>query len=143
MRWAGVLGFSFVTFAIAAGLLPLESVATEVWGRRLPVHRIFTLLFVPTAFLVPAAAAFALAIGLRRAGQGFSLAWRAGLPAAGAFLVIDLMMEGLGWYVGSPGAVERYTMLVVTFAGSLGSSLAAGAVIGATVVPSGEPPPEP
>jgi len=30
----------------------------------------------------------------------------------------------------APGAAERYTMLVVTFAGALGSALAEGAVIG-------------
>ena len=130
MRWAGVLGFVPVTFAVGAGLLPLESVAVEAWSGRLPVHRVFTLLFVPTAFLIPATAAFGLGIGLRSGGQGFSLAWRAGLAAAGAFLVINLLMEALGWQGGGPGAAERYTMLTVTFAGALGSALAAGAVIG-------------
>lgn len=130
MRWAGILGFVPVTFGLGAALLPLESIATEQWGAHLPVHRIFTLLFVPTAFVIVATAGFALGVGLRKPRLGLSLAWRAGSAGALAFLVVNLLMEGLGWQVGGPGAAERYTMLTVTFSGNLGSALTAGAVIG-------------
>ncbi|MDX1616803.1 MAG: hypothetical protein R3300_21020 [Candidatus Promineifilaceae bacterium] len=41
-----------------------------------------------------------------------------------AFLVVNLVMETLGWVVGAPGAAARYTMLTVMFAGNLGAALA-------------------
>lgn len=130
MNVAGVLGFLPITILAVVGLSLLESFTVHVGGSPLPVHRIFTLLFVPTSFLVAASATLALAIGLRRGPDALAWAWRAGLAAAAAFLLVDLLMEVAGWRVGGPGAAERFTMLTVAFAGALGSALAAGAAVG-------------
>ena len=76
-----------------------------------PIHLIYRLLFIPAAFVVAATGAFALGCGLRNARLGVSLAAWAGLGAATAFLVINLLLDALGWRVGAPHAAERATML--------------------------------
>jgi hypothetical protein len=111
-------------------LLGLESVVVERFGARLPIHRAFTLLFVPTAFLIAGVGGWALGRGLRDMALAWRLWWGAGLAAGAAFLVVNLVMESAGWVVGAPGADERATMLVVMFSGNLAAALAAGAVIG-------------
>lgn len=130
VAWAGVLGLTPTTLALGAGLIVLESVAAAGVGARLTPHRVFTILFVPTAFLIGAAGGLALGYGLRDRALARKLAWRAGLAAAVAFLIVTLVMDSLGWRVGAPGAAERYTMVTVTFAGAVGAALAGGAVIG-------------
>src|SRR4249919_395115 len=52
MAWAGVMGFAPITLILAFSLLGLEPIAIERLGARVPIHRLFTLLFVPTAFLI-------------------------------------------------------------------------------------------
>jgi hypothetical protein len=97
------------------------------------VHRLFTLLFVPTAGLIAGVSSLALgwALGWGRAAP--ALALRVGLTAALAFLAVNLGMEALGWQIGAPGAEERGTMITVLIAGNLGAALAGGAMLGITV----------
>jgi hypothetical protein len=130
MVWAGILGFVPVTIGSSVLLLVIEPVALRLWGESIPIHRLYTLLFVPTAFLITTTMTFALCVGLEAGSAGRRLALRAGLAGAAAFLIIDALMEAAGWVVGAPGAVQRLTMLTVTFTGDLGAALAAGAVIG-------------
>jgi hypothetical protein len=128
--WAGILGFLPITVLLALGLQVAEPI---VFSSNLPLHRLFTLLFVPSAGLIAGASSLALggALGWGRAAP--ALALRVGLTAALAFLVVDLGMEALGWQVGGPGAAERATMLTVLFAGNLGAALAGGAMLGMTL----------
>ncbi len=99
-------------------------------GPDLPVHQVFTLLFVPAAFLV--AGMGGLALGLAQGDRALALRGflSSGFTAALAFLVVDLIMDALGWRVGAPGAAARTTMLTVMMSGSLAAALAGGAATG-------------
>jgi len=133
MAVAGILGFVPITIGLAMALLNLEPIAVERLGAQLPVHRIFTLFFVPTAFLVGGASAWAIGIGLNDGTQAWRMAVRVGLASAAAFLVINLAMEAAGWVVGAPRAADRFTMLTVMFAGMIGAALTGGSVLGWTL----------
>lgn len=130
MAVAGMVGFGPITIILAAGLGVGESVIVESIGSQTPIHRIFTLLFVPSAFLIAGASAYAVGRGLRDKALAVSLFWRVGLAAAVTFLLVNLVMESLGWVVGAPGAAERATMITVLAAGNLGAALVGGGVLG-------------
>jgi hypothetical protein len=133
MSWAGILGFAPITLVLAFSLLGLEPIAVERLGARYPIHRLFTFLFVPTAFLISAVSAWAIGTGLRDNKLSRSLAWRVGFAGAGAFLVVNVIMETAGWVVGAPGAAERATMITVMSLGNLAAALFGGAVLGLTL----------
>jgi hypothetical protein len=130
MAVVGVLGFAPITLGLGILLNVLEPVAVQQFGRQIPIHRLFTLLFVPAVFISAGVSAWAIGVGLRNMTLARSLSWRVGLAAALAFLIVNLVMEGLGWIVGAPRAAERLTMLTVVFAGNLGGALLGGAVLG-------------
>ena len=98
-----------------------------------PIHVVYRFVFVLAVLVVAGISAFALGVGMRDVRLGVSLAMRAGLTAALAFLVIDLVMDAIGWRVGAPNAARRATMLVVTALGAIGSAVAAGSVTGLTL----------
>jgi hypothetical protein len=127
---AGALGFAPITVALGIGLSALEPIAVAGFGAALPIHRLFTLLFVPTAGLIAGVSAAALGLGLRRPRLAVALLWQVGLAGGAGFLVVNLLMEALGWVVGAPGAAERATMLTVMFLGNVGAALAGGALLG-------------
>lgn len=131
MASAGALGFAPITLALAIGLQAIEPLALEQFGAVIPLHRLFTLLFVPTAFLIAGVSAGALGVGLRDATLARALFWRIGFAAALTFLAINLAMELAGWIVGGPNAAERFTMLTVMFAGNFGAAIVGGAWLGA------------
>jgi len=133
MAWAGVLGFVPITLILAFSLLGLEPIALERLGARFPIHRLFTILFVPTAFLISAVSAWAIGIGLRDKPLAGSLAWRVGLTGGAAFLLVNMIMESAGWVVGAPGAADRATMITVMSLGNLAAALAGGAMLGLTL----------
>ena len=130
MAVAGMLGFVPITLILAFSLLGLERLLVERFGDWLPIHRAFTLLFVPTAFLIAGVGGWALGRGLGDRSLSRRLSWTAGLSAGVAFLIVNLMFEAAGWVVGAPGAGERATMLVVMFSADLAAALAAGAAVG-------------
>lgn len=127
---AGALGFAPITIGLAILHQIIEPIAVEQFGAVLPLHRLFTLIFVPTAFLITGVSAWALGLGLRDAALARALLWRAGLAAAAAFLAINLAMDSAGWVVGAPRAAERFTMLTVLFVSNLGAAIAGGAMVG-------------
>lgn len=135
MALAGMLGFAPITLVLGIGLSAVEPFVVEQIGTLFPIHRAFTLMFVPSAFLIAGLSAWAIGLGLRSAALARSLLWRVGGAAALAFLVVNLVMEWSGWVVGGPNAAERYTMLTVMFLGNLGAALAGGAVLGLSVTP--------
>ncbi len=128
--WAGVLGFVPITIMLNIGLLAVEPIAVRA---NLPLHRLFTMLFVPSACLIAGTSSLALgwALGWGRAAP--ALALRVGLTAALAFLAVNLGMEALGWQVGGPGAEERGTMITVLIISNLAAALAGGAMLGMTL----------
>ena len=130
MAWAGILGFAPITIVMGFLLFRLEPVALERFGERLPIHRVFTLLFVPTAFIIASVSAWAIGVGLRDKPLSRALAWRVGLTSAAGFLAVNLVMEAAGWVVGAPRAAERATMVTVMSLGNLVAALSGGAVLG-------------
>jgi hypothetical protein len=124
---SGILGFVPITILVAFGLAALEPF---VFGSSLPIHRLFMLLFVPSAGLIAGVGGLVLGWGLRQGRAALALGLRVGLAAALAFLVVNLVMEALGWVVGGPGAAERTTMLTVLFVGDTVAALAGGVTLG-------------
>lgn len=131
MIWVGALSFSPSILVAGIGLSLLEvTIVERGGGPDLPVHQVFTLLFVPAAFFVAGVGGLALGLALRDRLLAFRLFLTVGSSAALAFLVVNLVMDALGWRVGAPGAAERATMLTVMMAGSLAAALAGGGSIG-------------
>lgn len=130
MALAGIRGFVPVTVVMTFALLWLEPIVIAEFGNVLPIHRVFTLFFVPTAFLIGGISAWALGDGLGDRQLARSLLWKVGLSAAGAFLVVNLVMEAAGWVVGGPGAAERATMVTVMSLGNLAAALVGGGLLG-------------
>lgn len=128
MAWAGMLGFGPLTIALALGLALAEP--GIVARTDTPLHRIFTLLFVPSAFLIAGVSAFAIGKGLRDDKLALTLLWQVGLAAAITFLVVNLIMEAAGWVVGAPGAAERATMVTVLALGNIAAGLIGGGWMG-------------
>jgi hypothetical protein len=130
--WAGALTFGPALLLAALALGRLERLFVEEGGGPdLPVHNVFTVLFVPAVFFVAGAVGLAVGLAQREARIAWRCALGSGLAGSAAFLVVNLAMDSLGWRIGAPGAAERATMLTVMMAGNLGASLAGGAALGA------------
>jgi hypothetical protein len=124
---AGMLGFVPITFVLNLVLVAIEPIAVRA---NFPVHRLFTVLFVPSAFLIAGTSSLALGLALQWGRAAGMLALRVGLAAALAFLIVNLAMEAQGWLIGAPGAEERGTMITVLIVGVAGAALAGGAALG-------------
>lgn len=136
---AGVLGFAPITSILVIGFGMLEQQIFAFVGPSVPIHRLFTILFTLSALLITGVSVFVLSRALgfpRRAGI---LALRAALAAAGAFLLVNLTMESLGWVVGAPRAAERATMLVVMLLGKLAAAFTAGGLFALDLFPEERP----
>lgn len=131
MAWAGGLGFGPAFIVVALILTALEIILVEKKATDLPVHIVFTLLFVPAAAIIAASGSLALGVALRDRHLAVKLASNAGLTAGLAFLIVALLMDNLfGYRVGAPGAATRATMVTVLFVGIFVSTLVTGAVVG-------------
>jgi len=121
--WAGMLGFVPLTFVLNSLLAAVEPVAVRA---NLPVHRLFTVLFVPTASLIAGVSSLALGWALGWSRAALARALRVGVTAALAFLAVNLGMEALGWQIGAPGAEERGTMITILIVSNVGLRSRAG-----------------
>lgn len=127
---AGGLSFGFGVIGAAYLLLALERALVEQPHRHeIPIHIIFTLLFVPATFLVATIGSSAILLVNKRV-HWLPSALTAGVAAALSFLVVDLLLDALGFRVGAPHAAERATMLTVAFLGSASGAFSAGAILG-------------
>lgn len=131
MTWAGALSFSPSILAAGIALSLLEvAIVERGGGSDLPVHQVFSLLFVPATFFVAGIGGLAMGLAARDWALAFKLFLASGFAGGLAFLAVNLVMDALGWRVGAPGAVERTTMLTVMMLGSLAAALAGGGAIG-------------
>jgi hypothetical protein len=130
MAVAGMLGFGPIAIFLAFVLGVAEPLIVGSLDAKLPMHRIFTLLFVPAAFWIAGVSAWAIGLGLRQRALARLLFWQVGMSAGLTFLAINLLMEASGWLVGSPGAAQRLTMITVLSLGNLGAALVGGGVMG-------------
>ena len=128
---AGSLSFGFGVIGAGIMLGALERVLVE--GHRLrgvPIHVIFTLLFIPATFLVATLGASAILLASGNRARWFLPALETGTAAALSFLVVDLILDALGFRVGAPRAEERETMLTVAFLGSTAAAFSGGGILG-------------
>jgi hypothetical protein len=131
IAWATGLAVGPSVMLVGVSLALAETGLVEQSANRgLPIHVIYSFLFVPAAVLIAASGGAGLGFGARGARLGASLAVWSGLSGGLAFLIIDLLMDALGWRVGGPNAGQRATMLVVSTFGAIGTALAAGAALG-------------
>jgi hypothetical protein len=131
MALAGMLGYAPITILLGSVLGIAEPELLAAIGRAgQPVHRVFTMLFVPSAAVIAGVSAAAIGLGLRNHQLAFRWFWQIGLAAGAAFLVVNLVMEGMGWVVGAPGAGQRATMLTVMGLGNIIAALVGGALMG-------------
>lgn len=130
MALAGLLGFGPITITLAIGLGIVETLAGSSMLAQIPIHRLFTLLFVPAAFLIAGISSWAIGRGYEESGLDRRLFWQVGLAAAATFLAVNLIMEALGLVVGAPGAAQRATMVTVLISGNVSAALVGGGVLG-------------
>lgn len=131
-RWrlarAGILGFVPITVVLSVLLFGVEQVVTATSG--LPIHQVFTISFVPAAFLIAGVTAWTFGRKLRDRRLARELFWKVGLTAGLAFLIVNVAMEARGWVIGAPGARARDTMITVTMVANLAVALVGGGVMG-------------
>ena len=119
--------FTILTFTL---LGKLERYFVEEGHSPIPLHNLYTALFVPATFIVSAVLGGALGWGLGHRRWMRRLAWRAGLAGALAFLALNVLQDLLGRRVGGPNAAETATMITVTIVCNLAAAMAISAEVG-------------
>lgn len=130
MAAAGMLGFAPITITLAIGLSFVETIATTGFLAAIPIHRLFTVLFVPAALLIAGVSAWMIGWALRDKELAWSMLWQVGLASGITFLVVNLALESMGWVVGAHGAAERATMVTVLALSNIVAALVGGAIMG-------------
>jgi len=128
---AGSLSFGLGMIGAINLLGALERIlVAQLRSAGLPIHNIFTLLFVPVTFLVATVGGCAILFVSGDRTHWFRSALATGLAASLSFLIMDLVLDALGMRVGAPRAVEHATMLTVASLGSAAATFAGGAILG-------------
>lgn len=129
MMWAGATSHVTLVILVAVGLAGLEEIFVGQGPSPLPIHQLFTALFVPATALV--CAGMSATIGLAAGGLWLAgrLAWRGALAGAVAFLIANVLQDLLGRRVGGPNAAETATMITVMFISNTFAALAMTAAI--------------
>lgn len=126
-----------VTFAGVIVLGRLEEHFVVDGNTTLPLHVLYTLLFVPATFIC--ALIVGVACGLTLGTPG--LPWRMGLhgaaAAAFAFLALNVLQDVLGRRVGGPDAAQTATMITVTLVCHVAASMAFSAALGRLLLAEG------
>jgi len=133
MTRAGIFGFSIPVVVAIFVLIGIESAIAAAFPdfeTAIPIHILFSILFVPTAIILASFGAYSLGKAMDDPNLAKRLALVAGLAGGAAFLVVNLIMDSLGWRVGAPGAAERFTMLTVLMVSSVGAALVGGGAVG-------------
>ncbi len=114
MMLAGAFSHLILVIMAALGLGRAEEIFVSEGVSPLPLHQLFTVLFVPATAIV--CAGMGAAIGLAAGGGRLAgrLAWRGALAGAAAFLIANVIQDLLGRRVGGPNAAETATMITVT-----------------------------
>ncbi len=119
-----------ITFTAMLVLGKAEEHFVENGNTNLPLHVLYTLLFVPATFIGAFIAGSVCAFVMDKP----ALAWRMGLhcaaAAAFAFLVLNVLQDMLGRRVGGPNAAETATMITVTLVCWLAASAVFSAAMG-------------
>ena len=119
-----------VTLASVLALGKVEEHFVVDGNTTLPLHVLYTLLFVPATFIC----AFIVGVVCGVALGKRSSAWRMGLhgatAAALAFLALNVLQDMLGRRVGGPNAAATATMITVTLVCHAAASMAFSTALG-------------
>jgi hypothetical protein len=126
---AGVLAPGMIVLGVALSSLEPIIVARGA-SMGLPVHAVYTILFVPATAIIASVGAGTVGRAMRDQALTTRLVTRTAVSAATAFFIADRLMDLGGWRVGAPDAGRRATMLVVTAVGACAAAIAGGASIG-------------
>jgi len=139
LAMAGALGFGPTFIIVAILLTVLERLIVEQgMGPALPIHDVFTLLFVPAAGTVAGVSVLVLSLSLGHGDRAWRSGLFAGLVTGLTFLAVNRLMQAAGWVVGAPGAGERATMVTVLAVGALFAAMAGGAALGGVLAYTGK-----
>ena len=127
---ASALSYSAVMVLTVIVLGRLEVRFVEDGPSPLPLHHLYTVLFVPTIFLGAGLMGGAIGLALRNLALAGRLAWQGGLAAALTYLACNVLQDMLGRRVGGPNAAETATMITVTLVCHIGAAMATSAVLG-------------
>jgi len=130
MAWAGALGWGPTVLVIGIVLRILEAIMVTEQRFALSPPVVFTVLFVPAAFIITGAGGLALG----RAQRDTKPAWRLALGSAVlgglGFLIVNLILHASGWVIGAPGAAEHNTTMNLGVVSTVGAAGLAGGWIG-------------
>ena len=129
MMWAGAISHLVLVILAALVLGRAEEAFVSEGTSPLPIHNLFTALFVPATAIV--CGGMTAAIGLAAGGGRLAgrLAWRGALVGAAAFLIANVIQDLLGRRVGGPNAAATATMITVMFISNTTAALAMTAAI--------------
>lgn len=123
------IAHAVLTIAAVFGLGRLEQHFVEDGHATIPLHNMFTLLFVPTVLVCSALLCACVALALRVRLLAGRLALRGGAAAALTFLALNVLQDLLGRRVGGPNAGATATMITVALIGNLGAAMAMSVVV--------------
>ncbi len=118
-----------LTVAAVFVLGRLEGYFVEEGHATIPLHNLFTLLFVPAVLACAGLLCASAALALRVRPLTRRLALRGGLAAALTFLALNVLQDLLGRRVGGPNAKATATMITVALIGNLGAAMAMSIVV--------------
>lgn len=126
----GAASHAALVLAAVVGLGVLEQEFVEFGRTSLPVHVLFTFLFVPATFAASGLLALAVACAAGQARRSPRIALLSGTASALAFLALNVLQDLLGRRVGGPNAAETATMITVTLACNVAAATVFTLVLG-------------
>ena len=127
---AGAASYAALVFIAVIGLGALEQEFVEFGRTSLPIHVLYTLLFVPATFAASGLLALAIACAAGQAKHGLRIALISGTASALAFLALNVLQDLLGRRVGGPNAAETATMITVTLVCNVAAAITFTAALG-------------
>jgi hypothetical protein len=127
---AGAISHGVMTVLAIIVLGRLEVEFVERGRTTLPLHVLYSLLFVPATFIGAFVVGGALGLAMGNWQLAGRMALVGGLAAAVAFLALNVLQDLLGRRVGGPNAAATATMITVTLLCNVGAAMAMSAVIG-------------
>lgn len=127
---ASAFSYSAVMVLTVMVLGRLEEHFVENGPSPLPLHYLYTVLFVPATFLGVALMGSAIGLALRHWALAGRLAWQGGLAAALTYFVCNVLQDVLGRRVGGPNAADTATMITVTLVCYIGAAMTMSTTFG-------------
>jgi len=126
----GAISVAATTMLCILGLGKLEEYFVADGNSPMPIHQLYTLLFVPATFLATALTAGVIGRAIGSTAFAIRLALQAGGATAFTYLVFNILQDLLGRRVGGLNAANTATMITVTLVCYIAAALTMSAVMG-------------